>query len=156
MHTIYKLIFIGLFCLTSEAAAQVSAEFEVRNGYQYAVITNYSSSAAYVEWQCVNYITGETKYGNINLLSGYETCIGPNLGWYWLPGEELIYRVGGQKQYNISFRASQGPATPPNNSSDGYIYTGTSVKYRGYQYKLYKKNGHKYIYDRVDGWLRWD
>ena len=51
---------------------------------------------------------------------------------------------------------SHGDATPPNSSKDGYIYQGRSVKVNGIYYKLYKKNGREYIYDRVDGWCRLD
>lgn len=57
---------------------------------------------------------------------------------------------------NINFKGRHGDATPPSASSDGYIYQGSSVKVNGYHYKLYKKNGHKYVYDISDGWCRID
>lgn len=135
--------------------AQVKATFEIRNGYVYAVLTNYNSTTAAVSWRCVNYQLGQYKDGSIYLKPGYETCIGPNVGWYWQIGENLIWQVAGV-QNNISFRGSHGDATPPSSSSDGYIYQGYSVKYRGLSYKLYKKSGYKYIYDRIDGWTRID
>ena len=54
---------------------------------------------------------------------------------------------------NISFKG-RGNCTPPNSSTDGYIYQGVSIKVNGTYYKLYKKNGYKYIYDCKDGWCR--
>lgn len=58
---------------------------------------------------------------------------------------------------NVSFRGkTHGDGNPPHSGSDGYIYMGTSIKYSGNSYRLYKKEGHKYIYDRVDGWIRLD
>lgn len=57
------------------------------------------------------------------------------------------------KSENISFKRS-GNCTPPNSSTDGYIYQGVSIKVNGTYYKLYKKNGYKYIYDCKDGWCR--
>lgn len=50
----------------------------------------------------------------------------------------------------------RGDATPPNSSTDGYIYQGRSVKYKGNSYRLYRKSGHSYIYDSHDGWIRLD
>ena len=138
--------------------AQVNAEFQVRNGYNYAVLSNYGSYTTYVEWCCINYQTGETKYGSINLLPGYEACIGPNYGWYWLEGEEFAYAVGGERQYNISFGARKkfgGPATPPNNRSDGmYKVYNKTVRKNGYTYPVYEdKYGNYMIYDKSAGWM---
>lgn len=147
----------ALFLFTTVVSAQVSASFETRNGYQYAVITNSGSNTVYVAWRCINYQLGQYRDGSINLKGGYETCIGPNIGWNWQPGEELIYQVSGGNSYNISFRGkTHGDGNPPHSGSDGYIYMGTSIKYSGNSYRLYKKEGHKYIYDRVDGWIRLD
>ena len=90
---------------------------------------------------------------------------GPNANWIWEKGERFaITYSNGQTVYwtcpetdpalgknNPSFR---GDGLPPNASSDGYIFQGESVKYNGTYYKLYKKNGHKYIYDTKLGWIR--
>lgn len=149
LRKLFLVTALPLFCLS--VSAQINAYFEVRNGEQYAVITNSGSSTVYVSWRCINYQLGQYRDGAINLKGGYETCIGPNVGWYWQPGEELIYQVSGGNTYNVSFRSD---GNPPHASSDGYIYQGRSIKYRGNYYKLYKKNGHEFIYDRVDGWIR--
>lgn len=158
MISIKKTIFsFTLTLCTIFAMAQVNAYFEVINGEQYAVITNSGSSTVFVNWRCINYQLGQYRDGAIYLYGGYETRIGPNIGWNWQPGEELIYQVSGSSPYKVSFRgATHGDGNPPHASSDGYIYQGKSVKYRGNYYKLYRKNGHEYIYDRVDGWIRID
>jgi len=56
---------------------------------------------------------------------------------------------------NITFRGKggNGEATPPNASSDGYIYQGYSINYKRHSYKLYKNSGYRYIYDKKDGWI---
>lgn len=139
--------------------AQINAGFQIRDGYNYAVLANSGSYTTYVEWWCVNRQTGESIYGNINLLPGYETCIGPNRGWYWREGEEFVYRVSGEGQYNISFGARKkygGPATPPNDRSDGMskVHNKTVRKY-GYTYPVYKdKYGNYWIYDRNARWMK--
>ena len=145
-----------VLCLISMSAiAQVSATFENRKGYTYAVLTNDGSYTVTVVWRCINYQLGQWRDGSINLQPGYETCVGPNVGWTWQPGEEFIYQVvGGTSQRNISFKGAHGDATPPNSQKDGYIYQGRSVKVNGKSYRLYKKDGHQYIYDRLDGWCR--
>lgn len=57
--------------------------------------------------------------------------------------------------YNPSFTGSPcGDGNPPNSQSDGFIYQGRSVKYKGRSYKLYHKSGHSYVYDRCAGWIQ--
>lgn len=99
-HLIVVLV-ANLICVTS--FAQVEAHFEVRNGATYAVLVNHGSYTASVSWRCVNYQTGEFRDGSINLLAGYETVIGPNINWYWMPGEQFLYRVGNSSN-GISFK----------------------------------------------------
>lgn len=49
---------------------------------------------------------------------------------------------------NVSFKGQ----TPPNHSTDGYIFQG-GVKYNGYQ--VYKKGGHTYYWDhKNDVWVK--
>lgn len=156
------LLFLVFFVVTSfaclRANAQINAGFQVRNGYNYAVLVNQGSYTTYIEWWCINHQTGESRSGSINLLPGYETCIGPNCGWYWVEGEEFMYRVNDGGQYNISFGARKkygGPATPPNDRSDGMdkVYNKT-VRRNGYSYPVYEdKYGNYYIYDKNAGWM---
>ena len=46
-------------------ASQGDAQFQVRNGRQHAVLTNYGSYATFVEWWCIG-LYGDIKYGNIS------------------------------------------------------------------------------------------
>lgn len=156
MKTLKFFVLTALFTLTAfVSTAQVYADYEERNGYVYAVLTNRGSTTVSVVYRCVNYQLGQWRDGSVVLKPDYETCIGPNIGWTWQYGEELLYQVSGY-QYNISFQGTNGPATPPNSGSDGYIYQpGESYRYKGYTYKVYKdKWGHKYIYDKKDGWIK--
>lgn len=97
------MLLAGILCTAS--FAQVNVRFEMRNGTTYAVISNNGAYAVPVAWRCVNYQTGEYKDGAINLQGGYETLIGPNVGWIWQVGEQLIYQVG-NSQKSISFKGS--------------------------------------------------
>lgn len=111
MKTIKQIILTAAFCLIAVVAnAQVSARYEVRNGSIYAVITNNGSTTVNVAYRCVNYQLGQWRDGAVTLRPGYETCIGPNIGWVWQYGEELLWQVDGYK-YNISFKGKPCTAT---------------------------------------------
>lgn len=103
MRKFIVLIIASLVCATS--FAQVDARFEVRNGVTYAVITNYGSYPAFVAWRCVNYQLGQYRDGSINLQGGYETVVGPNIGWIWQPGEQFLFQVG-NNQHNVTFKGT--------------------------------------------------
>ena len=49
-------------------ASQGDAQFQVRNGRQHTVLTNYGSYARFVEWWCIG-LYGDTKYGNISTVT---------------------------------------------------------------------------------------
>lgn len=111
MKSIKSIVLAAVCCFFAEMSfAQVYGSFEIRNGVQYAVLTNEGSNTVYVAWRCVNYQLGQWRDGSVYLQPGYETCIGPNVGWYWQPGEELLWQVSGG-QYNISFRGKPCTAT---------------------------------------------
>lgn len=99
---------LGLIAVASNA--QVYATYEVRDGNVYAVLTNRGSTTVNVVYRCVNYQLGQWRDGSVTLRPDYETCIGPNIGWTWQYGEELIWQVSGV-QYNISFKGKPCTAT---------------------------------------------
>jgi len=152
------LIIVLLFTVLW-AEAQVEASFENRGGYDYAVLTNYGSRTVYVKWMCVNEILNQYREGSINLMAGYETCIGPNFDWYWQPGEKFYYSTSTGYGNNISFKGGElwwGEGTPPNPLSDGYIKTFSTVELQGHTYHVYKKSSTQWIYDKKKGWCsRW-
>lgn len=144
------IVIVALSLFAIMASAQVSASFEERNGYQYAVITNYGSTRVYVKWRCVNYQLGQYRDGSIYLDGGYETCVGPNVGWNWQPGEEFIYQVSGGNSYNISFKGSHYVHLYDDNNKDqgSYLYYSDIQKIHigGNSYKVIpsSKRGYKY------------
>lgn len=112
MKSIKSILLAILFSLFAEMSfSQVYARFEYPEGVPYAVITNQGTNTVFVSWRCVNYQLGQYRDGSINLQPGYETYIGPNTGWYWQPGEELLWQVSSGSQYNISFRGKPCTAT---------------------------------------------
>lgn len=85
-----------------------------------------------------------------------QAVLCPICGGY---GKVVCPNCGGQGKimvYGPSFGSKTcGPTTPPNNNSDGYIYQGgETCRYEGRTYNLYKKQGHYYIYDKCEGWIK--
>lgn len=135
--------------------AQVEASFENRNGYEYAVLKNFGSSTVYVEWMCVNEALGQSRHGAINLMAGYESCIGPNFNWYWQPEEKFYFTTNVGYGNNISFKGGElwwGEGNPPHPNSDGFIKTSATVSLQGHTYHIYVKSSTKYIFDKKKGW----
>jgi len=153
------ILSIALLFAAFVASAQVEASFENRGGYDYAVISNYGSNTVYVEWICINESLGQSRQGSINLMAGYEICIGPNFNWKWQPGEKFYFTTNSGYGTNISFKGGElwwGEGTPPNSTTDGFIKTFSTVELQGHTYHIYKKSSTKWIYDKKKGWCsRW-
>lgn len=143
-------IITTLLCINTYA--QIDVRFEDRDGNTYAVITNYGDYMVQVSCRCID-PSGLYRDGIFNIMAGCEQLVGPNFQWYWRQGAQFLYRYA-NTQYSISFKSTHGDATPPDSQTDGYIYQGRNVKYQGQTYKLYKKRGHYYIYDKRDGWIK--
>ena len=88
-------------------------------------------------------------YGQISVFNPYYGCYVPQVcprcaGYLAL----VCGSCGGRGQVvvnNISFGGKRN--TPPNDSTDGYIYQGRSIKVGNIYYKYYRKNGHGYYWN---------
>lgn len=169
MKSNYFVIFILVLFSTMSVNAQFLGGFDYGNdGHIYFSASNNSGYTYMVKVIAIS--SDRTNSETRTISSGSGFYIGPTTPWkwYWKHGDELhIVYANGQSQYwvcpendpaystsNVSFGARQGNGTPPNSSSDGYIYQGRSVKLGNIYYKLYRKDGHYYVYDKGEGWIK--
>lgn len=88
-------------------------------------------------------------YGQVSVFNYYYRCyvnqVCTRCAGY---GVLVCNSCGGRGQVvvnNLNFRGKKN--TPPNNSTDGYIYQGYTVTVKNKSYNYYRKNGHGYYWD---------
>ena len=167
MKKVILYFLFSMICLYSYGQLQGSFSY-AQDGHIYFYLSNPTGYQIPVVWGVYNLSKNEQRQNQGVMTPGGTFVYGPNANWVWEKGERFaVTYSNGQTVYwtcpetdsalrNRSNPSFKGDATPPNASSDGYIYQGTSVKVGGYYYKLYKKNGQKYIYDKSGGWIKID
>lgn len=166
-HTV--LIFFIFFNVSFSLNAQMRGTFQyLQDGRYYFILQNPTYNSYTVKGEAYSVLRKENKSEVITIAPGGGVYLGPSTpwAWQWLEGDRytVYYQDGTSQTWRcdvndykgaVSFPGgTHGDATPPKSSSDGYIYQGKSVEYNGHSYRLYRKNGHYYIYDRIDQWCR--
>lgn len=87
--------------------------------------------------------------GQVSVYNPYYCCyvaqICPRCGGY---RAVVCSACGGHGQVIVNSTSFHGKkSTPPNDSTDGYIYQGKSIKVGNCYYKYYRKNGHGYYWN---------
>lgn len=164
------ILSFALLLVATTLQAQLSGEFfHANDGHYYFRALNSQNTSGTIKITAISYYN-DIEREEYRTIQGYGDgfILGPTTPWkwFWHKGDRIyITYPDGSSVYwespytesngNVSFQGSGGPATPPNHNSDGYIYQGgTTVRYNGYNYHLYKKNGYKYIYDKKEGWIK--